>query len=594
MLVFILAVGSFTSCGNENTSQTKADNKTNKVENQDKKEEKQNKEEESKKQDDSKKLKKGILVTSFGTSYADTRKVTIEAAEKRIAEAFPEYEVRRAFTSNIIIKKLKERDNIQVDTLAEGLAKMKEEGFTEVIVQPLHIIPGAEYSDIVEEVTKFNDGSFEKLALGRPILTHINDYEKAVEALKVQLPELKDDQAVVVMGHGTHHPANASYACLQDVIDKNDLKVYVGTVEGYPDVDDVIRKLKADEINEVTLMPYMVVAGDHAQNDMAGDEEDSWKTILKKEGFTVNIYLHGLGENKEYQDIYIEHVKDAIEGNGEEINKPVVSEAKGNWQEGKKGMLVVSFGTSYADTRKVTIEAVEKKMAEEFTDYEVRRAFTSNIIIKKLKERDNILVDTPEEALMKMKEEGFEEVIIQPLHVIAGAEYTDLLDVVKKYEKDTFKKISVGKPILNGPHDYKTAVEAFKVQLPELKDDQAVVVMGHGTHHPANSSYACLQSALNDEGLKVYVGTVEGYPELEDVIARLKADNIKEVTLMPYMVVSGDHAQNDMAGDEEDSWKTILKKEGFTVNTYLHGLGENTEYQNIYIQHAKDAIKGEE
>ncbi|QXM07357.1 sirohydrochlorin cobaltochelatase [Crassaminicella indica] len=256
-------------------------------------------------------------------------------------------------------------------------------------------------------------------------------------------------------------------------------------------------------------------------------------------------------------------------------------------------MLVVSFGTSYADTRKVTIDAVEEKIQKAFPEYEVRRAFTSDIIIKKLKDRDNILVDTPEKALNKMKEEGFEEVIVQPLHVIAGAEYNDLLEVVKKYE-NTFKKIAVGTPILNTPDDYKVAVEALKSQLPELKEGQAVVVMGHGTHHPANASYACLQSVLDDEGLNVFVGTVEGYPALEDVIEKLKAKNIKEVTLMPYMLVAGDHANNDMAGDEEDSWKTILKSKGFTVNTYLHGLGENEKYQDIYIEHARKAIEGEE
>ncbi|MBF8982573.1 sirohydrochlorin cobaltochelatase [Lutibacter sp. B2] len=256
-------------------------------------------------------------------------------------------------------------------------------------------------------------------------------------------------------------------------------------------------------------------------------------------------------------------------------------------------MLVVSFGTSYADTRKVTIEAVENKLDKTFPEYEARRAFTSNMIIKKLKERDKIEVNTPEEALTKMVEDGFEEVVIQPLHVIAGAEYNDLLEVAKKYE-GAFKTLNVGKPILYGHEDYAKAVEALKTQLPKLGKGQAVVLMGHGTHHPANASYPCLQSAIDDQGLPVYVGTVEGYPALDDVIGKLKKDNIKEVTLMPYMLVAGDHANNDMAGDEEDSWKTVLKKEGFTVKTYLHGLGENAEYQDIYVEHAKEAIEAEQ
>lgn len=273
--------------------------------------------------------KKGILVVSFGTSYANTRKVTIQACEEKIAKSFPDYEVRRAFTSKMIIKKLKERDNIQIDTPEEALNKMKQEGFTKVIVQPLHIMPGIEYEEVLDAVEKFKE-SFQKITVGRPVLYGIKDYKEAVEALKQQLPKLNKDQAVVVMGHGTSHPANACYSCLQSVIDDEGLNVFVGTVEGYPEIDHVIAKLKANNIKEVTLMPYMVVAGDHASNDMAGDEEDSWKNILTKEGFVVKIYLHGLGENLGYQDIYINRVKDCIDGNplGLEVEEEVETEAQ--------------------------------------------------------------------------------------------------------------------------------------------------------------------------------------------------------------------------------------------------------------------------
>jgi cobalamin biosynthesis Co2+ chelatase CbiK len=535
-------------------------------------------------------VKKAILAVSFGTSYADTRKVTIEATEKALSDAFPEYEVRRAFTSNIIIKKLKERDNIQVDTVVEAMDKLKSEGFNEVIVQPLHVIPGAEYNDVKEELRAYNDGTFDIFKLGRPILTTDEDYKLAVEGMKSQIKE--DMGVVVLMGHGTHHPANASYGALQEAFVKEHMPVYVGTVEGYPTLDDVINRLKKDKATKVTLMPYMLVAGDHAQNDMAGDEEDSWKTVLKKEGFEIETYLHGLGENEEYRKIYINHAKEAIEGEGEIIPQPLNKVEMGTQEAGKKGILVVSFGTSYADTRKVTIEAVEEKIAKEFSDYQVKRAFTSNMIIKKLKERDGIMVDTPEEALNKMKEEGFEEVIVQPLHIMAGAEYDDLVEATRAYE-DTFKKLVVGKSVLSGPVSYEKAANGLMTQVGKLEKGEAVVVMGHGTHHASNASYACLQNKFNDKGLPVYVGTVEAHPALEDVIAKLKKDNIKKVKLMPYMLVAGDHAQNDMAGDEEDSWKTVLKKEGFEVEIYLHGLGENKEYQNIYVENTKEAIAGE-
>lgn len=261
--------------------------------------------------------KKAILVISFGTSYADTRKVTIEACEKKIQDTFSDYEVRRAFTSDIIIKIMKERDNLVVDTPEEALQKLQDEGFSEVIVQPLHVIPGAEFHDIVNVVRKYKT-TFDTIHLGAPLLATTHDYMAVAEAIKGQLPELGEHEAVAFMGHGTHHPANAAYAALERVFEDKDMKrVFVGTVEGYPEFEHVLKRLQNNKIEKATLMPFMLVAGDHAQNDMAGDEEDSWKTMLKKEGFVVETFLHGLGENQAIQDIYVQHIKDAIEGEAE-------------------------------------------------------------------------------------------------------------------------------------------------------------------------------------------------------------------------------------------------------------------------------------
>ena len=135
-------------------------------------------------------------------------------------------------------------------------------------------------------------------------------------------------------------------------------------------------------------------------------------------------------------------------------------------------------------------------------------------------------------------------------------------------------------------------VDALKEQLPAFQENEAVAFMGHGTHHPANAAYAALERIFDDQGLKnVFVGTVEGYPELDQVIQRLQVNKIEKVTLMPFMLVAGDHAKNDMAGDEEDSWKTVLKKEGYVVDTYLHGLGENPRIQDIYVQHIYRALE---
>ena len=266
----------------------------------------------------------------------------------------------------------------------------------------------------------------------------------------------------------------------------------------------------------------------------------------------------------------------------------------------KKAILVVSFGTTYGDTRKVTIEAVEDKMRATFPDYEVRRAFTSRIIIKKLADRDGIQVDTEKQALDKLKDEGYSEVIVQPLHMEAGEEYEKVSRVVAHYtHSKAFTKISLGRPVFyytgqkDKPDDYTIAIKAIQTQLPKLGKYDAVAMMGHGGVHPSNAAYAVLQMKMQDAGLKnIFVFTVEGYPTVENVIKQSKEQKIKKVILMPLMVVAGDHATNDMAGDEEDSFKSQFLQAGFKVDTYLHGLGENAAIQEIYVQHVKDAIEG--
>ncbi|MCD3246187.1 sirohydrochlorin cobaltochelatase [Clostridium botulinum C] len=258
----------------------------------------------------------------------------------------------------------------------------------------------------------------------------------------------------------------------------------------------------------------------------------------------------------------------------------------------KKSILVVSFGTSYEETRKVTLDAIEEKIAKEFKDYTVRKAYTSNIIIKKLKERDGIYIDTPREALSKLKEEGYEEIIVQPLHIIPGIEYDEIKLVVNKFiEEECFKKVVLGKPLLYKTKDYEIAIYAIKDDLEKITKDKALILMGHGSIHYANSCYALLDYILKTNGYEnVYVATVEETPTLDDVIKRLKEKKIKEVTLKPFMVVSGDHANNDMAGDHEDSWKKILQKEGFKVNIDLCALGQNENIRNIYIENIKNVI----
>ncbi len=261
-----------------------------------------------------------ILVVSFGTTYVETLTKTIESIENRMQKAFPEFEVRRAFTSRKVIKRLAERDGLFIDTEQEALKRLQDEGFKEVYVQPLHVIPGEEYEKVKTQVAHYKHRkAFEKISIGRPLLYYMgqegkpDDYLIAIEALRKQLPQMGEDTAVLLMGHGGLHPANAAYALLQMKMEEmNWLKSYVYTVEGFPPLRFVIEKLIKEEIKKVLLVPFMLVAGDHALNDMIGDEEDSAKQQLIKEGFEVSWHLCGLGEGPEIQDVYIQHLKDVM------------------------------------------------------------------------------------------------------------------------------------------------------------------------------------------------------------------------------------------------------------------------------------------
>lgn len=262
----------------------------------------------------------------------------------------------------------------------------------------------------------------------------------------------------------------------------------------------------------------------------------------------------------------------------------------------KKAIVVVSFGTTYHDTLQSCIASIEDRIRQEFEGFEVRRAFTSQFIIKKLADRDGILVDDTAGALHRLKDEGYTTVVVQPTHIIAGHEYHEVKAAVESC-RSWFKHIALGRPVLfydgsNGmPDDYAEAVAALRSQLPAPSPDKAVALMGHGSSHAANAAYYLLQERLCAEKLNVFLVNVEETPTIEDIMEVLTARKIKHVTLMPYMLVAGDHAINDMAGDGEDTWKTALEQAGYTTDAYLRGLGENPAYQKIYIQHTKDALR---
>ena len=255
-------------------------------------------------------MKKAILVVSFGTSYHDTLEKTILATETAIAQRFPGWEVRRAFTSSMILKKLRARDNLQIDNVAQAMAKLEAEGFTHVAVQPTHVMHGEEYEKLLAQLE--HTGAM-RVEVGHPLLDRQEDYEQVAQALLSWLPPVSEDEALILMGHGTAHFANSAYSQMEQMLQDRCSRVFVATVEGFPTLERVKKLLAArPEIRKITLAPLMLVAGDHARNDMAGGE-DSWKAQLEEGGYRVQCILRGLGECPAIRDIFAQHCAVAVE-----------------------------------------------------------------------------------------------------------------------------------------------------------------------------------------------------------------------------------------------------------------------------------------
>lgn len=252
--------------------------------------------------------KVGILLVAFGSSEASAQ-VSFENIDQKVKQAYPGIPVRWAYTSVIIRDKLAKQGQM-LDSPEVALARMRDEKFTHVAVQSLHTIGGSEYHDLRRTVGAFKImGGFQKIILGYPLMATQKDMERTVEAVLATLPkERQQDEAVVLMGHGTHHPANAFYAALMFQLQLRDPNIFVGTVEGYPELDLIQEMLLAKKIKKAYLIPFMSVAGDHAKNDMAGDEEDSWKSVLTKAGIECVPVLKGTAEFDEFVAIWVDHV----------------------------------------------------------------------------------------------------------------------------------------------------------------------------------------------------------------------------------------------------------------------------------------------
>ncbi len=257
--------------------------------------------------------KKAILVISYGTSFKDTMEKTINATEKVIAEAFPDRELKTAWTSRAVIKVAEKKMDRRFPFIDEVLESMIKDGFDDVVIQSTHIMNGLEYDFVVDSVKKYRN-SFKSVKIGSPLLTTEKDYDEVVDLIKKEFVPLAEDGSLLLMGHGTVHPANATYSELQlKIFDEGLYHTYVTTVEGFPNYESTLKMMRSHSPKKVTLVPFMLVAGDHANNDLAGDGEDSLKNVMKNNGFDVKCIVKGLGEIPSFQKMFVEHAKNAKE-----------------------------------------------------------------------------------------------------------------------------------------------------------------------------------------------------------------------------------------------------------------------------------------
>lgn len=259
--------------------------------------------------------KKVILVVAFGTTVPEAQKA-FDRVDAQVKAAFPGTDIRWAYTSRIIRSKLAKQGKV-LDSPEMALAKLMGEGFTHVAILSLQTIPGREYHDLYQNAQLFQQmaSGFKRVVVALPLLSSHDDMVRVAKGMIKNIPkERKTSDVVLLMGHGTEkHPSDALYLAMNQVFSEADPNVLIATVDGYPSVNDILPKLRAKKPGKVFLMPFMLVAGDHARNDMAGDDKDSWKSILIKEGFQCEVVIKGTGEYPDIVNVWIDHLKSAVE-----------------------------------------------------------------------------------------------------------------------------------------------------------------------------------------------------------------------------------------------------------------------------------------
>ena len=323
---------------------------------------------------------------------------------------------------------------------------------------------------------------------------------------------------------------------------------------------------------------------------------------------------------KEAWDALTDAQKELVEGEnadpdyfGRDTGDASKDDPRNQDEIGENELLVVSFGTSFNDSRAEDVKGIEDALAEAYPDWSVRRAFTAQIIINHVEARDDEVIDNMQQALDRAVENGVKNLVVQPTHLMHGAEYDEMTEAINGY-KDKFESVAIAEPMLGEVGDDATVINDDKKAVAQAITDEACkeagfdsmdaaaeagtafVFMGHGTSHTANITYDQMQTQMENLGFKnAFIGTVEGKPEdtaCDKVIEKVKEAGYKNVVLRPLMVVAGDHANNDMAGDEEDSWKSQFVASGNfdKVDCQIEGLGRIEAVEKLYVEHTKAAI----
>ena len=305
----------------------------------------------------------------------------------------------------------------------------------------------------------------------------------------------------------------------------------------------------------------------------------------------VALALTGCAQGGQSAETGQEDPAQSPESAPEETAEETAEDPRNQDSIGERELLVISFGTSYPEPRRLDIGGIEDALDEAFPEWSVRRAFTSQTILDKLKDRDGLAMDNVQLALDRAKANGVESLVVQPTHLMDGLEYYEMLFSVADYAGD-FPKLAVGRPLLSSDEDFDAVAEAVAAVTAEYRDGEtAVCLMGHGTEADSNQIYGKMQGVFTEKGLSEYfVGTVEAEPSLDDVLSAVKAGNYRRVVLLPMMIVAGDHALNDMAGDDDDSWKNVFTAAGYETLCLLRGLGELEPIQAIFVSHAQAAM----